>query len=308
MKNTPSTGCRSSAAPVLPSPTTGMNTSSGHAGRVQHVGDVHAGQRRELGRLVEHGVAGGERRHEHVAADEVRIVPRRDVGDHAERLVARCAPRACPAASANTSRRAARARVSREEEVDAAGEAVQLVARLADRLADLERQRARELGLAVDERSRGTCGSPRAASSSASRPTPAARRARARTSRARPSRCRRRRRQHGAGRGIQDLHRAFGMDRGARERRPRCRLERVRGGLVARRGREEIVEQRRVVDERRVAGRMELRVPLHAEQVRRTASSGSPRRCGPAPTTPRRPGRGPGPSPPGGGPSWSSPA
>ena len=48
---------------------------------------MQAGERRELRRLVQHGVAGDERRHEHVAADEVRIVPRRDVGDDAERLV-----------------------------------------------------------------------------------------------------------------------------------------------------------------------------------------------------------------------------
>ena len=46
------------------------------------------GERRELRRLVEHRVAGEQRRHEHVAADEVRIVPGRDVGDDAERVVA----------------------------------------------------------------------------------------------------------------------------------------------------------------------------------------------------------------------------
>ena len=73
------------------------------------------GQRRELRRLVEHRVAGQQRRHEHVAADEVRVVPGRDVGDDAERLVARCA-RSMPPSSSNTvssARRRARPRRGR---------------------------------------------------------------------------------------------------------------------------------------------------------------------------------------------------
>ena len=49
---------------------------------------VEPGQRRVLRRLVQHGVAGEQRGDEDVGADEVRIVPGRDVADDADRLVA----------------------------------------------------------------------------------------------------------------------------------------------------------------------------------------------------------------------------
>ena len=64
-----------------------MKTSSRHAGLVQQARDREARERRELGRLVEHGVAREQGRHEHVRADELGVVPRRDVGDDAEGLV-----------------------------------------------------------------------------------------------------------------------------------------------------------------------------------------------------------------------------
>ena len=88
VKNTPSTGCSSSAAPTSPAPTTATNTLGGTPASCSSSAMCQAGQRRVLGRLVEHRVAGEQRRHEHVAADEVRVVPGRDVGHHAERLVA----------------------------------------------------------------------------------------------------------------------------------------------------------------------------------------------------------------------------
>ena len=87
VKNTPSTRCSSSAAPTSPPPTRALNTSSGTPASCSSRAMCQAGQRGELRRLVEHRVAGEQRRHEHVAADEVRVVPGRDVGDHAERLV-----------------------------------------------------------------------------------------------------------------------------------------------------------------------------------------------------------------------------
>ena len=63
-----------------------------HAGLVQQAGDLQAGERGVFGRLVEHGVAGQQRRHDHVAADEPGVVPGRDVADHARAAHARCAP------------------------------------------------------------------------------------------------------------------------------------------------------------------------------------------------------------------------
>jgi hypothetical protein len=58
-----------------------------HACGMEQPVDVQAGEGRELGRLVKDRVAGQQRRHEHVAADEKRIVPGGDVGDDAERLL-----------------------------------------------------------------------------------------------------------------------------------------------------------------------------------------------------------------------------
>ena len=92
---------------------------------------MQARQGRELRRLVEHRVAGEQRRNEDVAADEVGVVPGRDVGDDAERRRGRCA-RACrrrrrtPSPARACSRRRSRKKSMRAEQ------AVQLVARLRD--------------------------------------------------------------------------------------------------------------------------------------------------------------------------------
>jgi hypothetical protein len=96
------------------------------------------GERCKFRRLVEHGVAGEQGRHEDVAADEVRIVPGRDVGDDAERLVVDALGHG--GVGEDGLRRRRRLDLV-EEEVDPAEEAVQLVARLRERLADLARQR-----------------------------------------------------------------------------------------------------------------------------------------------------------------------
>ena len=103
---------------------------------MQHLGDVQPGERRELGRLVEHRIAGDERRHENVAADEVRIVPRRDVGDHAERLVRDPLVELLLRIGVDFLL-AQRPGGFGDEEIETAEKAVQFVARLADRLADL---------------------------------------------------------------------------------------------------------------------------------------------------------------------------
>ena len=109
---------------------------------VQHLADVDAGERRVLGGLVENGIAGDQRRHENVAADEVRIVPRGDVRDDAERLVRDALLEL--AGLGMDFLVAQRARRLGEKEVDPREEAVQFVARLTDRLADFLRQRSRE--------------------------------------------------------------------------------------------------------------------------------------------------------------------
>ena len=59
-----------------------------HTRFVQQPVDVQARERGELRRFVEHRVAGQQGRHEHVAAHEIRVVPGRDVGHHAERVEA----------------------------------------------------------------------------------------------------------------------------------------------------------------------------------------------------------------------------
>ena len=59
----------------------------GQPGLDEQLADGGARHRGQLGRLVEDGVAREQRRHEHVRAHEVGIVPGRDVGDDAEGLV-----------------------------------------------------------------------------------------------------------------------------------------------------------------------------------------------------------------------------
>ncbi len=87
-----------------------------NARRVQQPADVQAGQRRELRRLVEHRVAREQRRHEDVGADEIGIVPGRDVGDDARAGRGRSARRC--AASLKTVSGAVVAPDLLEEEVD----------------------------------------------------------------------------------------------------------------------------------------------------------------------------------------------
>ena len=105
---------------------------------MQQPRDVQAGQRGVLRGLVQHRVARQQGRHDHVAADEVRVVPGRDVGHDAERDVRDLLVHACAVEHVLV---AYRSLDLVEEEVDPRQQAVQLVARLADRLADLLRQR-----------------------------------------------------------------------------------------------------------------------------------------------------------------------
>ena len=176
VKNTPSTGCSISAAPISPPPTSGDEHVRRHAGGMQQPVDVQAGQGGELGRLVEHGVAGEQRRHEHVAADEVRIVPGRDVGDDAERLLGD----ALAHAGVGEDLLVGDSRFDLgEEEIDSAEEAVQLVARLLQGLAHLGRERGGERLELGDHDRRERRRSPPCARPAAAPPTPAARRGRA---------------------------------------------------------------------------------------------------------------------------------
>ena len=118
-----------------------------HVGRdprfVQHFGDVEAGERRVFGRFVEHRIAGDQRRDEHVAAHEIGVIPRRDVADDAERLVGDPLLEILPGIGVDLLRAQRLLRLG-EEKIDPRQEAVEFVARLPDRLADLLGQRARE--------------------------------------------------------------------------------------------------------------------------------------------------------------------
>jgi hypothetical protein len=115
----------------------------GHAGGMQQACDREPGQRRILGRLVEHRVAGDERGDEDVAADEPRVVPRGNIRDDAERLV-RDALLEFRVDIGEDGLVAQRPRRLLDEEIETGQQSVQLVARLPDRLADFPGQRTRE--------------------------------------------------------------------------------------------------------------------------------------------------------------------
>ena len=71
-----------------------------HAGRLQHAHRLGGDQRRLLGRLGQHRVAGGQRRGHLAGEDGQREVPRADAHHRAQRPVAwRCRSRAAPAAA-----------------------------------------------------------------------------------------------------------------------------------------------------------------------------------------------------------------
>ena len=110
---------------------------------MHRLGDVPAGHRRELGGFVQHCVAREQCRHEHVAADEIRVVPRRDVGDDAQRLVRDALLELLFFVDVDLLV-TQHARRLGDEEVDPLREPVELVLGLTDRLAHLLRERSRE--------------------------------------------------------------------------------------------------------------------------------------------------------------------
>ena len=63
-----------------------LTTPAGIPDLGHQLGDPERAQRRQLGRLEDHGVAGGERRAHLPAAEHEREVPRHDLADDAERL------------------------------------------------------------------------------------------------------------------------------------------------------------------------------------------------------------------------------
>ena len=69
-----------------PSPGRSCSTSVGHAGLVQQFDRAGGDQRRLLGRLGDHRIAGDERSGDLAGKDRQRKIPRRDAGDHAARL------------------------------------------------------------------------------------------------------------------------------------------------------------------------------------------------------------------------------
>ena len=144
VKNTPSTGWSSSAAPVLPPPMTGMKTSSGMPEATSISAMCMPVSVANSDGLYKHRIARQQRGNENVAADEVRIVPRRDVGDDAQRLVRNPFLEFLLVVGEDFLL-AQHARGFGQEEIDAPEQAVEFVARLLDRLADLAGERLREL-------------------------------------------------------------------------------------------------------------------------------------------------------------------
>ena len=83
-------GCSTSRCPqVRPGPATTLTTPSGRPGLDRDPLELERGQRRQLGGLEHHRVAGRQRRRELPRGDHEREVPRRDQRHHAERLAER---------------------------------------------------------------------------------------------------------------------------------------------------------------------------------------------------------------------------
>ena len=132
----PTSGWSTTAAPVgSPRPTTMLHA----PGRQPRLGEQRGGgearQRRDLGRLDQDGVSGGERRRDAAGHLAERRVPRRDVRDHPERLAARVDERAVRAGDRLAAELVRRPRV--ELEVARGGRDVR--AGLAERLAAVAR-------------------------------------------------------------------------------------------------------------------------------------------------------------------------
>ena len=88
VKQTPAMrGSAVSGAPTDgPSPGRSWSTSCRHAGLVQQRHRARGDQRRLLGRLGDHRIAGDERGRDLAGEDRQRKIPRRDADDHAARL------------------------------------------------------------------------------------------------------------------------------------------------------------------------------------------------------------------------------
>ena len=71
-----------------------MEQAFGQACLPERLGDALADEKRLRRMLQDHGIAGHERRHDRVDRGEIRIVPRRDDHDDAERLAGDIAPEA----------------------------------------------------------------------------------------------------------------------------------------------------------------------------------------------------------------------
>ena len=112
-----------------------------HTGCMQQAQHVLATQGGVFAGLVEHRVAGQKRRQQNIVADEVRVVPGRDVGHHTQRRVCDLL---LHTAAVKDLFVAHGALGLLEEKVDAAEQPVQFIARLADRFAHFLRQRARQ--------------------------------------------------------------------------------------------------------------------------------------------------------------------
>ena len=81
-------GSATSAAPTLPSPVHEMQRARRHAGLMQQPHGLGRDQRRLLGGLGDHRVAGGERRRDLAEENRERKIPRADADEHAAPAIA----------------------------------------------------------------------------------------------------------------------------------------------------------------------------------------------------------------------------
>ena len=136
-------GCLTSSAPARPSPVTMLTTPGRKLGLAQDVAEEERRERRRLGRLEHDRVPGRERRRDLPREHEQREVPRDDLAGDAER--ARLAVREGVLELVRPARVVEEVRGG-ERQVD--------VARLADRLAAVQRLEHRELARALLEDAR----------------------------------------------------------------------------------------------------------------------------------------------------------
>ena len=139
----------------------------GHARRMQQARNRQAGHGGVFGRLVEHRIAGQQRRDKHVAAHKPRVVPGRNVRHHAQRQVLDLFSH--PAVAEN-GLRGSRCLNLVQEKVNAAQQAIEFIARHADGFAGFTRHDERQWLQFIDDGGAKACHASHAFGQRSSRP------------------------------------------------------------------------------------------------------------------------------------------